>query len=202
MTQKDANVCDEAQSKHGILSLKYLFEHSVILTEAPMNPKANTEKMTQIMFETFDTLTMNLQFSKYYHYMQGWTSTTRSCYNATARCLCFTTFLVDGKAAGGAVGRPLQAEGEEEPIGMYLYFYVVDIILAQLYMLLFDFLFLFLICFVCFRLSFVLMWLWCGMFCFSYFWTFWFFTQGVYGALNDIIVVEEEKSMDTNIIDM
>ncbi|KAF2296058.1 hypothetical protein GH714_035890 [Hevea brasiliensis] len=46
MGQKDAYVGDEAQSKRE--------EHPVLLTEAPLNPKANREKMTQIMFETFN----------------------------------------------------------------------------------------------------------------------------------------------------
>eukprot|EP00993_Chasmostoma_nieuportense_P001367 NODE_2255_length_1235_cov_40.270758_g2144_i0.p1 GENE.NODE_2255_length_1235_cov_40.270758_g2144_i0~~NODE_2255_length_1235_cov_40.270758_g2144_i0.p1 ORF type:complete len:387 (-),score=96.31 NODE_2255_length_1235_cov_40.270758_g2144_i0:34-1194(-) len=79
---KDSYIGDDAQSKRGVLRLSYPIAHGVVtdweamervwhhtfydklrvspegynvmLTEAPMNPKSNREKMSTIMFETFN----------------------------------------------------------------------------------------------------------------------------------------------------
>ena len=91
MGAKDVYVGEQAQKKRGILRLRYPIEHGIItnwddmekiwhhaffdqlkispedhnvlMTEAPMNPRTNREKMTQIMFELFSVpgLYVNIQ---------------------------------------------------------------------------------------------------------------------------------------------
>lgn len=81
MEVKDEYIGDDAQKLRGVLNLRYPIDsgivtdwsdmekiwdytfnsalrvdssdYNVFLTEAPMNPRANREKMTELMFETF-----------------------------------------------------------------------------------------------------------------------------------------------------
>ena len=82
VSNEDSYIGDDAQVKRGVLTLRYPIEHGIVtnwddmekiwhytfynelrvnpdehcimLTEAPLNPKANRERMIQIMFEQFE----------------------------------------------------------------------------------------------------------------------------------------------------
>ncbi|AWP01741.1 Actin alpha cardiac isoform 3 [Scophthalmus maximus] len=141
MGQKDSYVGDEAQSKRGILTLKYPIEHGIItnwddmekiwhhtfynelrvapeehptlLTEAPLNPKANREKMTQIMFETFNVPAMYVAIQAVLSlYASGRTTAEREIVRDIKEKLCYVALDFENEMATAASSSSLEKSYE------------------------------------------------------------------------------------------
>ncbi|CAM0942813.1 unnamed protein product [Alopecurus aequalis] len=131
MQEKNTYVGDEAQSIRGILTLKYPIEHGtitdwddmekiwhhtfyeglrvapeehpVLLSDAPLNPKLNREKMTKIMFETFGVPAMYVSVdAQLALYSEGRLSgTVIDCGDGVTTAMSF----YDGNTVPDATGR-------------------------------------------------------------------------------------------------